>query len=144
VPVIRCKSRKVNTRASSKYIHGWNLKTVKAVCLLVIRPLIIFSGSSVAIVRALYLSISYGYLSLVGAIMATTFLQVYGFSESSSGLVFISSSSFIATFMLAISEVSQPLERSWDLSSVTSRSTTPSRMAYPVGSQAGSLFQVSL
>lgn len=143
VPVIWRESRKVNTRASTKYIHGWNLKTLKAVCLLVARPFIILSGSCVAIVMALYLSISYGYLSLVGATMATTFQQVYGFSESSSGLIYISLSKFVITFLLAISELAQPLGRSWALSSVASRSTTPSRMAYLVVSQGESLFQVS-
>lgn len=96
VPVIRRKSIKDITSAPSKYFYGWNLKTVKAVCLLIVRPFLILSHSNVAIVMTLYLSISYGYLSLVGATMATTFQQVYGFSESSSGLIYISLSKLVA------------------------------------------------
>jgi MFS family permease len=102
VPVIRRKSVKTKAREPSKYIHGWNLKTVKAVSLLVVRPFIILSGSTVAIVMALYLSVSYGYLSLVGATMATTFQQVYGFSEGSSGLIYISLSKLIIGLMIGI------------------------------------------
>jgi MFS family permease len=130
VPVIRRKSTKVKTQAPSKYIHGWNLKTVKAVCLLAVRPFIILSGSSVAIVMTLYLSISYGYLSLVGATMATTFQEVYGFSESSSGLIYISLSKFIAGLSLPISKISQQPGQSWAPFSAVSRSTTHSKMVY--------------
>jgi MFS family permease len=142
VPVIRRRATKVKTRAPSKYIHGWNPKTVKAVCLLVVRPFIILSGSSVAIVMTLYLSVSYGYLSLVGATMATTFQQVYGFSESSSGLIYIALSEFVAGFMLPVSKMAQQPERSWAPSSAASRSTTPSKMACPAGSRTGSLSRV--
>jgi MFS family permease len=130
VPVIRRKSTKVKTQAPSKYLHGWNLKTVKAVCLLAVRPFIILSGSSVAIVMTLYLSISYGYLSLVGATMATTFQEVYGFSESSSGLIYISLSKFIAGLLLPVSKISQQPGQSWAPFSAVSHSTTHSKMVY--------------
>jgi MFS family permease len=128
VPVIRKKASKVKTRTPSKYIHGWNLKTLRAVCLLVVRPFIILSGSSVAIVMTLYLSVSYGYLSLVGATMATTFQQVYGFSESSSGLIYISLSKFVDAFLMVDSKTQQPSGRFWAPYSAASRSTTLSRM----------------
>jgi amino acid permease len=92
---------------------------------LVVRPFIILSGSSVAIVMALYLSLSYGYLSLVGATMATTFQQVYGFNESSSGLIYISLSKFIAAFMMLLSKISQLSGRFLAPYSAASRSVTP-------------------
>ncbi len=98
VPVIQRKAAKTKAPTPSKYIHGWNLKTLKAVCLLIVRPFIILSRSNIAIVMTLYLSVSYGYLSLVGAAMATTFQQVYGFSESASGLIYIFLKKFSSQF----------------------------------------------
>ncbi|KAK3312664.1 MFS multidrug transporter [Apodospora peruviana] len=90
VPVIKRKASGQKHQSASKYIHGWNLKTVRAVTLLVVRPFRILFSSPIAVIMTLFLSLHYGYLSLVGATMAMTFQQVYGFSESSSGLIYIS------------------------------------------------------
>lgn len=76
----------------SKYLLGWNLKSVKAISLLAVRPFIILGSSRVAVLMALYLSVLYAYLGLLAANMATVYQQVYGFSESQSGLVYMATS----------------------------------------------------
>lgn len=95
VPVIKRKASKVKYQSANKYMHGWNLKTIQSIAVLMVRPFAILFSSPVAVIMALYLSLLYGYLSLVGATMANTFQEVYGFSESSSGLVYISLSKFV-------------------------------------------------
>ncbi len=95
VPVIRrralkkARSNQEKTKSPSKYFTGWNMATVKALALLAVRPFIILSSSRVAVLMALYLSILFGYLSLLASTLATVFQEVYGFSESQSGLVYI-------------------------------------------------------
>ncbi|RHZ69160.1 hypothetical protein CDV55_104414 [Aspergillus turcosus] len=95
VPVIRRKAlRKASSNqervsSSSKYLTGWNMATVKALALLVIRPFVILSRSRIAVLMGLYLAILFAYISLVAATLATIFQEVYGFSESQSGLVYI-------------------------------------------------------
>lgn len=78
---------KVNS--PSKYLIGWNLTTFKSIALLTIRPFVILSSSRIAVLMALYLSILFGYISLLVATTATVFQDVYGFSESQSGLIYI-------------------------------------------------------
>ncbi|KAI9647880.1 hypothetical protein NHQ30_004268 [Ciborinia camelliae] len=95
LPVIRQKALEksgYNTeivKPPSKYFQGWNLDTAKALSLLIVRPFIILSSSRVAVLMALYLSILYAYLALLSVNMATIFQEVYGFSESQSGLIYI-------------------------------------------------------
>ncbi|KAI9835252.1 MAG: hypothetical protein M1819_002396 [Sarea resinae] len=94
VPVIRRRALKKassneKVRSPPKYITGWNMVTVKALALLVVRPFVILSRSRIAVLMALYLSILFAFLSLLAATLATVFQEVYGFSESSSGLVYI-------------------------------------------------------
>lgn len=95
LPVIRKKALKksgvalVSNNEKPKYFQGWNWATVKALTLLIVRPFTILSSSRVAVLMALYLSILFGYLSLLASTMATVFQDVYGFSESQSGLVYI-------------------------------------------------------
>lgn len=101
LPVIRRKAlaraqgSMEKAAAPSKYLLGWNWSTVEALSLLVIRPFIILSRSRVAMLMALYLSILYAYLGLLAANLATVFQQVYAFSESQSGLVYMATSMFL-------------------------------------------------
>jgi MFS family permease len=98
LPVLRKKAlRKAGIaqeklNSPPKYWKGWNLTTVKAISLLVIRPLIILNTSRIAVIMALYLAIIFGYLSLLASTNATVFQDVYGFSESQSGLIYIATS----------------------------------------------------
>ncbi|RHZ67354.1 uncharacterized protein CDV56_109071 [Aspergillus thermomutatus] len=95
VPVIRRKALKKaspnreRVSSTSKYFTGWNRATVKALVLLVIRPFVILSSSRIAVLMGLYLAVLFAYISLVAATLATIFQEVYGFSESQSGLVYI-------------------------------------------------------
>jgi MFS family permease len=95
VPVIRRRTlRGAATEGEkimtpSKYLMGWNLATVKALCMLVVRPFIILSSSRIAVIMALYLSVQFAYLSLLAATIATVFQDRYGLSESQSGLIYI-------------------------------------------------------
>lgn len=73
----------------SKYFRGWNIATVKALAALVVRPFAILLNSPIAVVMDLYLSMLYGYLSLLAATMASEFQRVYGFTEGQSGLTYI-------------------------------------------------------
>lgn len=96
-PVVRRKAGKVSMTADekdlpaqpSKYFLGWNMATVKAIAVLVVRPFTILLTSPVAVIMAFYLSLAYGYLSLLVASMASTFQEVYGFTEGQSGLTYI-------------------------------------------------------
>ncbi len=107
VPVIRRRALKKESsneemvRSPPKYFIGWNMATVKGLALLIIRPFVILSSSRIAVLMAFYLSILYAYLSLLAATLATVFQEVYGFSESQSGLVYI-----------ALSKSQQPRSRS--------------------------------
>lgn len=95
VPVIQRKvlqrdsSTQEEVRSPSKYFTGWNLATMKGLALLTIRPFVILSSSRIAVLMGLYLSILFGYVSLLAATTATVFQEVYGFSESHSGLIYI-------------------------------------------------------
>ncbi|GIK04364.1 hypothetical protein Aspvir_008445 [Aspergillus viridinutans] len=95
VPAIRRKAlRKASSNEErvslmSKYITGWNMDTVKALALLVIRPFAILSSCRIAVLMGLYLAVLFAYISLMAATLATIFQDVYGFSESQSGLVYI-------------------------------------------------------
>jgi MFS family permease len=98
VPVIR---RKVLGKTSSddeavrpwqKYLHGWSIATVKALILLAVRPFVILSQSRIGVLMGLYLALLYAYISLLAATLATVFQEAYGFSESQSGLIYISMS----------------------------------------------------
>ncbi|KGO52911.1 Major facilitator superfamily domain, general substrate transporter [Penicillium expansum] len=73
----------------SKYLTGWNLTTFKSISLLTVRPFVILSSSRIAVLMALYLSILFGYVSLLVATTASVFQDVYGLSESHSGLIYI-------------------------------------------------------
>ncbi|EGE05755.1 MFS multidrug transporter [Trichophyton equinum CBS 127.97] len=90
LPVLRQKENNEKISSRSKYFKGWNWSTFKGLFLLAVRPFTILFGSSVAIIMACYLSIHYAYLSLLAATLATTFQDAYGFSESHSGLIYIS------------------------------------------------------
>lgn len=98
LPAIRRRASKktkptVNrANAPAKYFQGWNISTIKAICLLALRPFVILLSSRVAVLMALYLSILYAYLSLLAANLATVFQHVYDFSESQSGLVYMATS----------------------------------------------------
>lgn len=104
VPIIRKRALQsvqvevVDAPAPSKYLLGWNWSTARAILLLIVRPFIILSSSRVAVLMALYLSVLYAYLGLLAANMATVFQQVYGFSESQSGLVYMATSEFHILF----------------------------------------------
>ncbi|KAF7557584.1 hypothetical protein G7Z17_g621 [Cylindrodendrum hubeiense] len=95
VPVLRRRAldkaspTREKIRSSSKYLVGWNMATLKALILLTIRPFIILSSSRIAMLLALYLSLLFAYLSLLAATLATIFQDIYGFSESQSGLIYI-------------------------------------------------------
>jgi MFS family permease len=69
-------------------IYMWPM----AVLRFLLQPFVILFGSRAATIIALYLSIIYAYLFLLAATMATVFQEVYGFSETSSGLVFLGQS----------------------------------------------------
>ncbi|KAJ5554361.1 Major facilitator superfamily domain general substrate transporter [Penicillium frequentans] len=95
VPLIRRRalqksgSGQGNVNSPSKYLIGWNLTTFKSIALFTIRPFVILSSSRIAVLMALYLSILFGYVSLLVATTASVFQDVYGFSESQSGLIYI-------------------------------------------------------
>jgi hypothetical protein len=57
-----------------------------------LQPFVILFRSRPATIIALYLSIIYTYLFLLAATMATVFQEVYLFSETSSGLIFLAQS----------------------------------------------------
>lgn len=96
-PLIRRKAAKRNltpeeralSSEPSKYFRGWNIATVKALAALVVRPFAILLNSPIAVVMGLYLSMLYGYTSLLAATMASEFQRVYGFTEGQSGLTYI-------------------------------------------------------
>ncbi|EFE42585.1 hypothetical protein TRV_02666 [Trichophyton verrucosum HKI 0517] len=90
LPVLRREEHNEKISSGSKYFKGWKWSTIKGLCLLAVRPFTILFSSNVAIIMACYLSIHYAYLSLLAATLATTFQDAYGFSESHSGLIYIS------------------------------------------------------
>ncbi|KAI0110739.1 MFS general substrate transporter [Nemania sp. FL0031] len=104
VPVIRKRALRkagvsqVNPNISSKYWKGWNVATAKVLMLLAIRPFLILSSSRIAVVMFFYLAILFGYVSLLAFTNATVFQDVYGFSESQSGLIYTATSSFPALY----------------------------------------------
>jgi MFS family permease len=63
-----------------------------AVLRFLLQPFVILFRSRAATIIALYLSIIYAYLFLLAATMATVFQEVYHFSETSSGLIFLGQS----------------------------------------------------
>ncbi|KAI1110458.1 MFS general substrate transporter [Nemania sp. NC0429] len=69
-------------RGPSKYWKGWNMGTLRALALLVVRPFVILGSSRMAVIMAVYLGILFGYLSLLASTNATVFQDVYGFSET--------------------------------------------------------------
>jgi hypothetical protein len=79
-------------RPWQKYLHGWSIATVKALILLTVRPFVILSQSRIGVLMGLYLALLYAYISLLAATLATVFQEAYGFSESQSGLIYISMS----------------------------------------------------
>lgn len=83
------KEKNASSPSPGKYWTGWNMATAKAFALLAIRPFIILSSSGIAVLMGLYLSMLFAYLSLLAATLATVFQEVYGFSESQSGLIYI-------------------------------------------------------
>ncbi|KAI8957438.1 MFS general substrate transporter [Daldinia sp. FL1419] len=95
VPVIRrraLKKARLNeekVKSPPKYFRGWNMTTVKALSLLVVRPFVILGSSRIAVLMAVYIGVIFGYLSLLASTNATVFQEVYGFSESESGLIYI-------------------------------------------------------
>ena len=104
-PVLRRKATKSSSlnekkaKTPSKYFTGWNMTSLKAIALLVVRPFIILSTSPVAVLMAVYLSILFAYLSLLATTIATVFQEHYGFSESQSGLIYIALSKFRQSFI---------------------------------------------
>jgi MFS family permease len=98
VPVIqrrRLKREGHSSPASSpssppKYWKGWTMASVKAILLLSVRPFVILGSSRVAVLMTLYLALLFGYVSILASTLATIFQDTYGFSESQSGLVYIS------------------------------------------------------
>jgi MFS family permease len=66
--------------------------SAKALFLLVVRPFVILGSSRIAVVMGLYLAILFGYLSILNSTNATVFQEAYGFSEGTSGLVYLSTS----------------------------------------------------
>lgn len=109
LPVLRQKENNEKISSRSKYFKGWNWSTFKGLFLLAIRPFTILFGSSVAIIMACYLSIHYAYLSLLAATLATTFQDAYGFSESHSGLIYISLSKNLAPNHLETNKLTRHL-----------------------------------
>ncbi|KAK7987297.1 hypothetical protein PG989_007612 [Apiospora arundinis] len=97
LPVIRrrrlkkgnCAVQAAEGSRPRKYWKGWNVESLKSFLLLGLRPFIILGSSRVAVLMTLYLSILFGYVSLLASTLASTFQDVYGFSESQSGLVYI-------------------------------------------------------
>ena len=83
------QEKSASSPSLGKYWAGWNMATAKALALLAIRPFIILSSSGIAVLMGLYLSMLFAYLSLLAATLATVFQDVYGFSESQSGLIYI-------------------------------------------------------
>lgn len=63
-----------------------------AVLRFLLQPFVILFSSRAASIIALYLSVIYAYLFLLAATMATVFQEVYHFSETSSGLIFLGQS----------------------------------------------------
>lgn len=115
VPVLRKRALKKAGLAQdgmggpSKYWKGWNMRTLKALGLLVVRPFVILSSSRVAVIMAVYLGILFGYLSLLASTNATVFQEVYGFSESQSGLIYISTSkSFLLSTYVPVANEANP------------------------------------
>jgi MFS family permease len=105
VPVIqrrRLKREGHSSPASSpssppKYWKGWTMASVKAILLLSVRPFVILGSSRVAVLMTLYLALLFGYVSILASTLATIFQDTYGFSESQSGLVYISLSRSLGT-----------------------------------------------
>lgn len=101
LPVIRRKALKRaglspgESGSRSKYLQGYTWSTLRALCLLAVRPFLILGSIRVAVIATLYLSMLYGYLGLLAANMATIFQDVYGFSESESGLIYLATSEYI-------------------------------------------------
>ena len=103
LPVIRRKALKKaglcpgESEKRSKHLQGYNWGTARALFLLAVRPFLILGSIRVAVIATLYLSMLYGYLGLLAANMATVFQDVYGFSESESGLIYLATSKYYPT-----------------------------------------------
>ncbi|KAI1148156.1 MFS general substrate transporter [Nemania diffusa] len=95
VPVLRRRALKKQGLAHKEKVEFRSLPngkwaSAKKIFFLVIRPFVILSSSSIAVLMGLYLAICFGYLSILNSTNATVFQEVYGFSEGTSGLVYLS------------------------------------------------------
>ncbi|KAJ8122704.1 hypothetical protein O1611_g9778 [Lasiodiplodia mahajangana] len=80
-----------HSQDSRSGVFGNNvLAATKTLHLLVFRPFVILSSSWLAVGMGLYLAICFGYLSVLNSTNATVFQDVYGFSDGSSGLIYLS------------------------------------------------------
>ncbi|KAI0867649.1 major facilitator superfamily domain-containing protein [Hypoxylon argillaceum] len=98
VPVLRRRALKKQGLAHKEKVEFRSLPngkwaSAKKIFFLVIRPFVILSSSSIAVLMGLYLAICFGYLSILNSTNATVFQEVYGFSEGTSGLVYLSTTS---------------------------------------------------
>ncbi|KAI0391196.1 MFS general substrate transporter [Xylariaceae sp. FL0594] len=94
-PVLRRRALKkqglpVPEQVELKRFENGPWESAKEVFLLVIRPFLILSSSHTASLVGVYLAILFGYLSVLNSTNATVFQEAYGFSEGSSGLVYLS------------------------------------------------------
>ncbi|KAI8952012.1 MFS general substrate transporter [Xylaria longipes] len=95
VPVLRKKALKArgvphSQDAQSRVTGKVTLGAVKTLCFHMFQPFIILSSSWLAVGMGLYLALCFGYLSVLNSTNATVFQEVYGFSDGSSGLVYLS------------------------------------------------------
>ncbi|KAI3318463.1 MFS general substrate transporter [Xylariaceae sp. AK1471] len=95
VPVLRRRALKKQglpheEKVESRRFQKGKWESAKALFLLVVRPFVILSSSRIAVLMGLYLAILFGYLSILNSTNATVFQEAYGFSEGTSGLVYLS------------------------------------------------------
>ncbi|KAG4028225.1 hypothetical protein MFRU_023g00620 [Monilinia fructicola] len=93
--ILRQRAKKAAARSLSVATHtGKKAKHPLYMLPLVVlrfllQPFVILLGSRAATTVALYLSIIYAYLFLLAATLATVFQEIYSFSETNSGLVYL-------------------------------------------------------
>ncbi|KAI0100224.1 MFS general substrate transporter [Nemania sp. FL0031] len=96
VPVLRRKRLKkqgmphIKEKVTSEHFPNGKWASAKSLFLLVVRPFVILGSSRIAMLMSLYLVICFGYLSILNSTNATVFQDAYGFSEGTSGLVYLS------------------------------------------------------
>ncbi|KAI1123902.1 MFS general substrate transporter [Nemania abortiva] len=94
VPVLRRKALKKQElhreKAASERFPNGKWVSAKMLLLLVFRPFVILVSSRIAVLMGLYIVICFGYLSILNSTNATVFQEAYGFSEGTSGLVYLS------------------------------------------------------